>query len=186
MKTILRAFAIIAIIISLVSCSTKEGSDTKTVDTGKKLSGQSGVKDGMSKKDIVKVAVGSADHTTLVAAVKAADLVDALSNAGPFTVFAPVNSAFEKLPKGTVEELLKPENKQKLADILQHHVAVAVYKISMLKDGQILGMVDGSNAKISKKDGAIYIDKAKIIATVEASNGIIHVIDEVILPPAKK
>lgn len=186
MKTILRAFAIIAIIISLVSCSTKEGSDTKTVDTGKKLSGQSGVKDGMSKKDIVKVAVGSADHTTLVAAVKAADLVDALSNAGPFTVFAPVNSAFEKLPKGTVEELLKPENKQKLADILQHHVAVAVYKTSMLKDGQILGMVDGSNAKISKKDGAIYIDKAKIIATVEASNGIIHVIDEVILPPAKK
>ncbi len=172
--------------IILISCNSKESADTNEVKATKPQAGQSGVKDNNSQKNIVKIAIGSKDHTTLVAAIKAAELVDALSNAGPFTVFAPVNSAFDKLPKGTVDDLLKPENKGKLTDILQHHVALAGYKESMLRDGQILGMVDGTNATITKKDGATFIDKAKIIATVVASNGIVHVIDEVILPPAKK
>ena len=87
-----------------------------------------------------------------------------------------------KLPEGTVDELLKPENKDKLATILQHHVYVGVYKTEMFQDGMILGMVDGTNAKISKKGDDIFIDKAKIIATVPASNGVVYVIDEVILP----
>lgn len=139
-------------------------------------------KDTESKNDIVKIALGSKDHTTLVTALQAADLVVSLSNAGPFTVFAPVNPAFEKLPPGTVEELLKPENKSKLAGILQHHVAVAVYSTDMLQDGMNLSMVDGKNAKITKKEGAVYIDKAKIIASIPATNGIVHVVDEVILP----
>ena len=138
--------------------------------------------DTESKKDIVKTAIASKDHTTLVTAIKAADLVVSLSNAGPFTVFAPVNSAFDKLPAGTVEELLKPENKSKLASILQHHVAVAVYTKDILKDGMSIGMVDGKNAKVTIKDGVTFIDKAKIIATVPATNGIIYVVDEVILP----
>lgn len=138
--------------------------------------------DNESKKDIVKTAVASKDHTTLVTAIKAADLVVSLSNAGPFTVFAPVNSAFDKLPAGTVDELLKPENKSKLASILQHHVAVAVYTKDILKDGMNIGMVDGKNAKVTIKNGEIFIDKAKIIATVPATNGIIYVVDEVILP----
>jgi uncharacterized surface protein with fasciclin (FAS1) repeats len=172
--------------ILFISCDSKENADTNGEKATKPLAGQSGVKDDNSQKNIVKIAVGSKDHTTLVVAVKAAELVDALSNAGPFTVFAPINSAFDKLPKGTVDELLKPENKGKLTDILQHHVALAGYKESMLRDGQILGMVDGTNATITKKDGATFIDKAKIIGTVVASNGIVHVIDEVILPPAKK
>ena len=138
--------------------------------------------DNESKKDIVKTALASKDHTTLVTAIKAADLVVSLSNSGPFTVFAPVNSAFEKLPAGTVDELLKPENKSKLASILQHHVAVAVYTKDILKDGMNIGMVDGKNAKVTIKDGITFIDKAKIIATVPATNGIIYVVDEVILP----
>lgn len=185
MKTLCTALIISIGLLFLYSC-TKESTEKDTKEQPQAAGhGQSGVKDNGSEKDIVKVAVGSADHSTLVAAVKAGELVDVLSNAGPFTVFAPTNAAFEKLPKGTVETLLKPENKSKLVDILQHHVAVAVYKIDMLRDGQIINMVDGTNAKITIKDGATYIDKAKIVASVKASNGIVHVIDEVVLPPAK-
>jgi uncharacterized surface protein with fasciclin (FAS1) repeats len=130
--------------------------------------------------------MGSKDHTTLVAAVKAADLVNALSNAGPFTVFAPTNAAFDKLPAGTVEGLLKPEKKDALTDILQYHVAVGVFKEDMLQDGQVIGQVNGGNITISKKDGKIKINGiANIIAAVPASNGIVYVIDAVLLPPAK-
>lgn len=147
--------------------------------------GQSGVQDDQSQKNVVQVAVGSKDHTTLVTAVKAAELVDALSNAGPFTVFAPTNAAFDKLPAGTVEGLLKPEKKEDLADILQYHVSVGVYKAEGLQDGQILGQVNGGNITISKKDGKIMINgtAANLVASVPASNGIVHVIDGVLLPP---
>lgn len=144
--------------------------------------GQSAVKDDISQKDVVKVAAGSPDHTTLVAAVKAAELVDVLSNAGPFTVFAPTNDAFNKLPAGTVDDLLKPENLSKLQDILQYHVAVAVYKPEMFQDGQTIGMANSGNIKISVKDGVVMVNgNSKIIASVPASNGIIHVIDNVLL-----
>lgn len=144
--------------------------------------GQSAVQDDVSQKDVVKVAVGSKDHTTLVAAVKAASLVDVLSNAGPFTVFAPTNAAFDKLPAGTVEGLLVPDKKEVLADILQYHVAVAVYKPEMLQDGQIISMANGGNVTIGVKDGKITVNGANILATVPASNGIVHVIDAVLLP----
>ena len=172
------------LVFALSACNQSEN---KAEGSGGGLSGGGGqatVEDTTSQKDVVKIAVGSKDHTTLVTAVKTADLVNSLANAGPFTVFAPVNAAFDKLPKGTVEELLKPENKEKLADILQHHVAVAVYEVDALNDGQVLGMVDGNNATIHKKDGATFIDDAKILASVRASNGIVHVIDGVVL--AKK
>jgi uncharacterized surface protein with fasciclin (FAS1) repeats len=144
--------------------------------------GQSAVQDDVSQKDVVKVAAGSADHTTLVTAVKAAELVDALSNAGPFTVFAPTNAAFAKLPPGTVEGLLKPDKKETLQDILQYHVAVGVFKPDMLQDGQSLSMANGGNVSIGVKDGKITVNGANIVATVPASNGIIHVIDDVLLP----
>jgi len=113
--------------------------------------------------------------------------VDALSNAGPFTVFAPTNEAFDKLPKGTVDDLMKPENKEKLQDILQYHVYVGVIKPEMMQDGQSLSEVNGGNITIQKSaDGKITINgKAHIITSIPASNGIIHVIDEVLLPPAK-
>ena len=148
--------------------------------------GQSAVQDNESAKDVVKVAAGSKDHTTLVAAVKQAELVDALSNAGPFTVFAPTNAAFDKLPKGTVEDLMKPENKEKLQDILQYHVFVGSLKADYLQDGQTLNEVNGGNITISKKDGKIMINNsATIVASIPASNGIIHVIDAVLLQPSK-
>lgn len=146
------------------------------------LAGQEAVKDDVSEKDVVKVAVGSPDHTTLVAAVKAADLVTSLSNAGPFTVFAPVNAAFDKLPKGTVEDLLKPENKSKLETILQHHVMTSALAADFFQDGQTMGMVDGTNVTFTVKDGATYVDGNKILGSVKASNGWVHVIDTVLLP----
>ena len=149
------------------------------------LTGQSGVKDDESSPDVVKIAVGSADHTTLVTALKAANLVDALSNAGPFTVFAPSNAAFDKLPKGTVEDLLKPENVDKLRGILQHHVTVSVFEVDQLNDGMVLGMADGGQATITKKGTETFIGDAKIVASVRGSNGIVHVIDAVVLPKAK-
>ncbi len=183
MKTILTVLALSFLIIMGCNQDDAKKESTGMTDTKEKVAtGQSNVKDDVSQKDIVKIAVGSNDHTTLVTALQAADLVNVLSNAGPFTVFAPVNAAFDKLPAGTVDDLLKPENKSKLAKILQHHVALAVFSTEMLTDGRVLGMVDGANAKISNKDGAIYIDDAKIVASVPASNGIIHVVDAVVLP----
>ena len=144
------------------------------------------MQDDASQKNVVQVAVGSKDHTTLVAAVKAGELVDALSNAGPFTVFAPTNDAFAKLPAGTVDNLLKPESKETLVDILQYHVSVGVYKAESLQNGQSLGQVNGDNITITKKGNDIIVNgTAKIIASIPASNGIIHVVDGVLLPPKK-
>ena len=148
--------------------------------------GQSAVQDDASQKDIVKVAVGSADHTTLVAALKAAEYVDVLSNAGPFTVFAPTNAAFDKLPKGTVEGLVKPEKKADLRHILEYHVYVGKLEKAFFKDGQQLGQVSGDKVQIAVKDREVTVNGAKIIASIPCSNGIIHVIDAVLLPPAKK
>ena len=131
---------------------------------------------------VVGIAVGSADHTTLVAAVKAAGLVETLSGSGPFTVFAPTNAAFAKLPAGTVESLLKPENKAKLTAILTYHVVAGKVLAADVKPGAVK-TVNGKSATISIKDGAPYIDGAKIIATdLVGSNGVVHVIDAVILP----
>ena len=172
----------------LGSCENSTGNtgEAAKTETSAPTAGQSGVKDDVSQKNIVQVASGSKDHTTLVKAVVAAGLVDVLSNTGPFTVFAPINAAFDKLPAGTVEGLLKPEKKEDLADILQYHVSVGVYKAEQLQDGQSLGQVNGGNITISKKDGKIIVNgTAAIIASIPTSNGIIHVIDGVLLPPKK-
>ncbi|MBW7891852.1 MAG: fasciclin domain-containing protein [Chitinophagaceae bacterium] len=149
------------------------------------LTGQSGVKDDDSQKDVVKIAVGSPDHTTLVKALQTAEYVDALSNAGPFTVFAPVNAAFDKLPAGTLNDLLKPANKDALRNILEYHVYIGVLRPEMLKDGLSFGQANGDNIQITVKDGKTMVNNATISASIPASNGIIHVIDEVLLPPTK-
>lgn len=134
-------------------------------------------------KDIVDNAVGSKDHTTLVAAVKAAGLVETLKGEGPFTVFAPTNAAFDKLPKGTVEMLLKPENKGKLTSVLTYHVVPGALKASDLKDGDMLTTAQGEKLKITVKDGKVMINGAMVtIADVVSSNGVTHVIDTVVLP----
>jgi len=185
MKTKTRILATAASAFLIVACQKSETTTASTTNESAAASGggQSAVVDDVSQKDVVKVAVGSPDHTTLVTAVKAAELVDTLSNAGPFTVFAPTNAAFDKLPAGTVESLLKPENKDKLSDILQYHVLVGGYREDMLTDGKSIGTAAGPSVKISVKDGKIVVNgTATIIATVTASNGIVHVVDGVLLP----
>jgi uncharacterized surface protein with fasciclin (FAS1) repeats len=138
-------------------------------------------------KTIVEVAVGADNFKTLVAALKAADLVETLSGKGPFTVFAPTDEAFEKVPKQVLNDLLKPENKEKLAAVLTYHVvagkvlAADVVKLSKAKT------VQGSEVKITVKDGKVQVDKANVVKTdIVCKNGVIHVIDAVILPPADK
>ena len=134
---------------------------------------------------VVDVAVGSPDHTTLVAALKAADYVVSLQNPGPFTVFAPTNAAFAALPAGTLDELVKPEKKGDLQNILKYHVTVSTYEKGWLKDGQTMGMANGAKVTFHAKDGAVLINDAKIVGSVRAGNGIVHVVDKVLLPPAK-
>ena len=139
--------------------------------------------DESAKKDIVDTAVAAGNFKTLAAALKAAGLIDTLKGAGPFTVFAPTDEAFAKLPAGTVESLLKPENKEKLAAILTYHVVPAK---AMAKD--VAGMssadtVNGKSVKLSAKDGKVMVNDATVTqADVAASNGVIHVIDTVLLP----
>ena len=170
----------------LGSCSSSVKTEEANVSTESfSPAGQSAVEDSESQTNVVQVAVGSPDHTTLVTAVKAASLVDALTNAGPFTVIAPTNEAFEALPKGTVEGLLKPEKKKDLQDILQYHVYVGVLPTDYMNEGQILGQVNGGKVTIGFEDGTYTVNGAKIIASFPASNGIIHVIDKVLLPAAK-
>ena len=162
--------------------ATDSASTDATADAG-----QANVKDDASMKDIVRIAVGSPDHTTLVAALKQAELVDVLANPGPFTVFAPTNAAFDKLPKGTLDDLMKPEKKADLQNILQYHVTTSALKADYFKDGQTIGMVNGDNMTVSVKDGKIILNNsATIVASVAASNGMVHIIDGVLLPPAKK
>ncbi len=149
--------------------------------------GQEAVQDNESAKDVVKVAVSSKDHTTLVAALKQAELVTSLSNASPFTVFAPTNAAFYKVPKETLDALMTDEKKEDLQNILQYHVTVAAMKAESFTEGQVLGMVNGNNVTINIKDGKVWLNNsAMIVASVQASNGIVHVIDGVLLPPAAK
>lgn len=177
---------LVSVILGLSSCGGGKQEATSLVAEAPVGAGQSAVKDDESQKDVVRVAVGSTDHTTLVTALKTAEYVDVLSNAGPFTVFAPTNAAFDLLPAGTVEGLLKPESKDALRNILEYHVAVGVYKLENLKDGQTINQVNLDNVTIGVKDGKYTVNGANIVATVPASNGVVYVVDKVLLPPAKK
>jgi uncharacterized surface protein with fasciclin (FAS1) repeats len=142
----------------------------------------------MQKKDIIDTAVGPGmqEVTTVVTAIKAADLVDTLKGKGPFTVFAPTNAAFDKLPKGTVDDLLKPENKEKLKSILLYHVhpgdAIMAKDVKTMK----LSTAQGSDLDVKAQDGGVWINNAKVVKTdVVCSNGVIHWIDAVVMPPEK-
>jgi len=172
----------------LMACSTGGGNSNATQESAPSDAdgGQSTVKDEDSQKDIVRVAAGSADHSTLVAALKTAEYLDELSNAGPFTVFAPTNAAFEKLPAGTVEGLLKPESQDALRNILEYHVAVGVYKLEYIQNGQTINQANLDNVTMGLAGGKYTVNGANILAAVPASNGIIYIIDAVLLPPEKK
>jgi len=184
--------------VTFVACNDTKTEEAKTDSTAvtsaetMKPAEEAGVMVGganmVPSKDIVDNAAGSADHTTLVAAVKAAGLVETLKSAGPFTVFAPTNEAFGKLPAGTVDNLLKPENKAALTGILTYHVVSGALKSTDLKDGQKLKTVQGEELMIHYKDNKWMVHDAKggmaniTIADVISSNGVTYVIDAVLMP----
>lgn len=176
-------------LLSFVSCkkeTSKDVGNSATVTETKTVSGQSAVKDSDSDANALQVARSIEDFSTLVAAIEAAEVEDAVVNAGPLTIFAPLNSAFGKLPEGTVENLVKPENKATLTFILINHVAPANYPIKQLKKEarkeRKLYMASGKYLVVENKDGEIYVGGTKILKTVQVSNGWIHVVDDVLVP----
>lgn len=139
----------------------------------------------LAPDNIVMIASNSKDHTTLVAAIKAADYVTSVAASGPLTVFAPTNAAFDKLPAGTVDDLVKPENVDTLREILKYHVTTSALETQYFKDGQKLGMANGKKAILKVDGDNISINDANITASIRGSNGIVHVVDAVLLPPEK-
>jgi uncharacterized surface protein with fasciclin (FAS1) repeats len=151
------------------------------------LAGMSAASAADEKKDIVDTAVAAGSFKTLVAAVKVAGLVETLKGPGPFTVFAPTDEAFAKLPEGTVESLLKPENKAKLVDILTYHVVAGDVPAAEAMKLTKATALDKKTITLEAKDGALYLNKSKVTtADVKASNGTIHIIDAVLMPSADK
>ena len=183
MKT---AFLYFAMIFGIFFISCQEPGSNQNSTAGidyTKLKGQSGVVDNESQKNILQVALGSKDHSTLVAGVLAAGLENVLTNAGPLTVFAPTNAAFDALPAGVLDDLLKPENKATLANIITFHAAPGSYTGNNIKGVMGIGQATGDKVKVVVKDGITYVNDAKVLGTVKASNGYVHVIDKVLLPP---
>lgn len=191
MKKINYLFTFVALLsLIFTSCGEEKKQTnseiTKTETTVNNGGGQAAVIDKESDPNVLAVAKSLPDFSTLVVAVEAAGVQDALVNAGPLTVFAPLNTAFEKLPAGTVETLLKPENKSKLAFVLVNHVAPANYPIKQLKKeakkGRKLYMASGKYLLVENKEDGMYVGGTKILKTVKVSNGWIHVIDDVLVP----
>lgn len=175
--------------IALFACNsnpTGNATDNAGADLSGSNKGQAFVESDGFDKNVLQVAIENEDFSTLVAAVQAAGVENALVNAGPLTVFAPNNAAFAKLPEGTVENLVKPENKSTLGYILTNHVAPANYTIATLKKvaekGQKLYMASGEYVEVKVEGDDVYVGGTKILATVNVSNGLIHVVEDVILP----
>lgn len=184
---ILMLVAIFGLTITSCGSGEKKHDATPKTETSPMGKGQSAVApvEG-ADPNALEVAASLDDFSTLVVAVKAAGVEDALVNVGPLTVFAPINGAFDKLPEGTVETLLKPENKSKLAFILTNHVAPANYPIKQLKKeakkGRKLYMASGKYLVVENKEDGIYVGGVKVLKTVQVSNGWIHVIDTILIP----
>jgi len=194
MRKIIKLFFVSLFIILVASCNSetkKETTDNSTstdeTTTNEKKQGQAFLKDDEATPNVLNIAIGSENHTTLVAAVQAAELENVLVNAGPLTVFAPTNDAFAALPEGTVENLLKPENKGDLAFILEYHVTPGNLSIDLLKKfhNKKLGQANNEYVSVEVKGDDIYVGGAKILGSVPAGNGIVHVIDKVMLPPSE-
>lgn len=194
MKTIitLKQFLFsILILTALTGCKnegkTQAGDTSPSATTSEaKEAGQAFIEDDEAVPNVLQIAISSSDHTTLVAAVQAADLENALVNAGPLMVFAPTNAAFDALPEGTVDNLLKPENKDALANILKYHVTPGNYSKDFLMKFKKLGQANDQNVAIEVRDGEVYVGGAKIVASIKAGNGIVHVVDKVMLPPSEE
>lgn len=178
--------------IVLVSCKNESSDSSATTNTEDKTTaqeertGQAFITDDEGKPTVLSIAIESKDHSTLVAAVQAAELENALVNAGPLMVFAPTNDAFAALPDGTVENLLKPENKDALANILKYHVTPGNYSKEFLTKFKKLGQANNQYVTVEVVDGEPIVGGAKILASVPAGNGIVHVVDKVLLPPSNE
>jgi uncharacterized surface protein with fasciclin (FAS1) repeats len=181
------AFAALALTAAVVAPASAQDKMTKSEMSGEKTVMVGGAAMFRSK-NIIQNAVNSKDHTTLVAAVKAAGLVDTLEGKGPFTVFAPTNAAFAKLPAGTVDTLMKPENKATLTKILTYHVVPGKLEASDLTDGKTLKTVEGEELTVKRSGDTVMIIDSKggsstvTIPNVNQSNGVIHVVDTVLMP----
>lgn len=177
-------------LLLLLACNTetkKENSEAPDQTSSTvEHKGQAAVVDEESDANALQVARSLDDFKTLVAAIEAAGVEDAVVNAGPLTIFAPLNTAFDKLPEGTVESLLLPENKSQLAFILTNHVAPANYPTKQLtkeaQKGRKLYMASGKYLEVENRDGEIFVGGTKILKTVQVSNGWIHVVDDVLVP----
>jgi uncharacterized surface protein with fasciclin (FAS1) repeats len=185
----LTAVAAAGIAVALVGCSSSsKESDASSTPTTTAESEMTTPATTEAEQTVVELASSNADFSTLVSAVKAAGLADTLSGAGPFTVFAPTNEAFAKLPAGTLDDLLKPENKAALADILTYHVVPAEVMAADVKPGKVK-TVNGDEFTVAAEDGKVTITDARgntvnVVKTdIAGSNGVIHVIDGVLLPP---
>ena len=184
----LKISVLLLFIGTVVACNGSKQTESSTAasETPSHLQGQASVEDSESAKNILQVAIGSEAHTTLVAAVQAAQIENVLVNAGPLTVFAPVNDAFAALPEGTVENLLKPENKADLATILTRHAAPGSYDLEDLKrearKGRKIYMATGDYLEVVVDGDEVWVAGAKVLASIQTSNGIINVVDKVILP----
>ena len=189
MKALLKTAFVLLSFLAVISCKNNtpnETNDAKVDSPSENATtesqGQAFLKDDEATPNVLDIAIGSPDHTTLVAAVQAASLENALVNTGPLMVFAPTNEAFNKLPEGTVKNLLKPENKDQLGFILKHHVTPGKYDKELLTKFKTLGQASNENVIVEVKGEDVFIGGAKIIASVPAGNGIVHVVDAVILP----
>lgn len=196
-KQVLSLFAVGSLALAFASCGDDSSTTTTTTTTDTAVTApavapaapveEAGVMVGGAKmvasKDIVDNAANSADHTTLVAAVKQAGLVETLKGAGPFTVFAPTNAAFDAVGKEKIDNLMKDENKDKLKNVLTYHVVAGKIMAADLKDGDKLKTVQGKELKVSVKDGKVMVGDATVTtADAVSSNGVTHVIDKVLMP----
>ncbi|WP_242202930.1 fasciclin domain-containing protein [Aestuariivivens insulae] len=191
METIKKLFFVFALLALVCSCKNNNENAPKTPTASQaenqsnEKTGQAFITDDEATPNCLQIAINSLDHKTLVAAVQAAQVENALVNVGPLTVFAPTDAAFAALPEGTVENLVKPENKETLANILKYHVTPGNLSTTILTKLPKLGQANNQYVKVEVVDGKPVIGGANIIASVKAGNGIVHVIDKVLLPPTE-
>lgn len=175
----------LALIAGLVGCGSADTAEAPADSFDAQSNrGQAFIADASADPNILNIAIGSEDHTTLVAAVQAAEMENILVNAGPLTVFAPTDAAFAELPEGTLDELLKPENKQALYNIVASHASPGNFSIERLADESQLYQATGHYVDVEVRDGETYVNGAKILASVPATNGVVHVVDKVFLVAA--
>ena len=188
---VLKFITLVVVACSMIACTNNASDSSATGAEAEETerTGQAFAAEDGSTPNCLQIAIGSPDHTTLVAAVQAAQIEHILVNAGPLTVFAPTNAAFAKLPEGTVDNLLLPENKAALATILTRHAAPGSYNIEALKKearkGRKLYMATGDYLEVTQEGDDVFVNGIKVIASIQTSNGIINVVEEVILPKSE-